>query len=179
MADIASLVNATHTAEAGVGRAADNYSARIEQVLGIIGAIEKNLRQKRERIEEIRARHEGLALQYRQLGKSLDSATADLTQQFAAIISDLGSDVAITKLLAGDASATVVGSNLDPEKPELPPVPECVREVQGTPNEEQVNLDTFQAGFIRMLKKPRRSTAKSARGKEDATTMTGGVRVVR
>ncbi len=155
MTGIASLVNATHTAEDGLARAADNYSARIEQTLGMIEAIEKNLREKRKRIEEIQTRHENLALQYRQLGKTLDSATADLTQQIADVISDLGNDGAIAKLLAGGASATVVGSDLDPEKPELPPIPECVREVQGTPNEERVNLDAFQAGLTRILKKPR------------------------
>ncbi len=153
MTDIVSLVNATHTAEEGLARAADNYSARIEQILGIIEAIEKNLRQNRERIEEIRARHEGLALQYRQLGKSLDSATVDLTQKFAGIINDLGNDVAIAKLLARDTPAPATASNLAPEKPESPAIPEFLGEVQGTPNEEQV-----KAGFDRMLKKRRRST---------------------
>ena len=153
MTDIVSLVNATHTAEEGLARAADNYSARIEQILGIIEAIEKNLRQNRERIEEIRARHEGLALQYRQLGKSLDSATFDLTQKFAGIINDLGNDVAIAKLLARDTPAPATASNLAPEKPESPAIPEFLGEVQGTPNEEQV-----KAGFDQMLKKRRRST---------------------
>ncbi len=152
------------TAEEDLARAADNYSTRIEQTLGMIKAVEKNLREKRKRIEEIQTRHEDLALQYRQLGKSLDSATVGLTQQFAGVISDLGNDGAISKLPAGGASATVVGSNLDPEKPELPPIPECVGEVQGTPNEEQVNLDAFQAGLTRILKKPRGSTAKSSHG---------------
>jgi hypothetical protein len=103
------------TAEEDLARAADNYSTCIEQTLGMIETIEKNLREKRKRIEEIQTRHEDLALQYRQLGKSLDSATADLTQQFAGVISDLGNDGAISKLPAGDASATVVGSNLTPE----------------------------------------------------------------
>ena len=173
MTDIASLVNATHIAEEGLARVADNYSARIEQILGMIEATEENLRQKRKRIEEIQTRHEDLALQYRQLGKSLDSATADLPQQIADVISDLGNDGAIAKLLAGGASATVVGSNLDPEKPELPPIPECVGEVQGIPNEEQVNFDAFQAGLTRMLKKPRRSTAKSARGEKEPKSVSG------
>ncbi len=153
------------TAEEGLARAADNYSTRIEHTLGMIETIEKNLREKRKRIEEIQPRHEDLALQDRQLGKSLDSATADLTQHFAGVISDLGNDGAISKLLSDGASATAVGSNLDPNKPELPPVPECVREAQGTPNEEQVNMGTFQAGFNRMLNKPRGSTAKSSDGK--------------
>ncbi len=103
------------TAEEALARAADNYSTRIEQTLGMIEAIEKNLREKRKRIEEIQTRHEDLALQYRQLGKSLDSATANLAQQFAGVIGDLGNDGAISKLLAGGASATVVGSNLAPE----------------------------------------------------------------
>ncbi len=39
MTDIVSLVNATHTAEERLARAADNYSARIEQTLGIIEAM--------------------------------------------------------------------------------------------------------------------------------------------
>ncbi len=140
------------TADEGLARAADNYSARIEQKLGMIKAIEKNLREKRKRIEEIQTRHEDLAFQYRQLDKSLDSATADLTQQFAGVISDLGNDGAISKLLADGASATVVGSNLAPEKSELPPVPERVREAQGTPNEEEVDLDFLRVSSKRMLK---------------------------
>ena len=140
MTDIASLVNATHTAEEGLARAADNYSARIEQILGVIEAIELNLRQRRERIEELQARHEGLALHYRQLGKSVDSATADLTQRFAAVLSNLGSNVAIAKLLAGDAPAPATDSNLAPEKSALSRIAECVGEAQGTPNEVQVNF---------------------------------------
>ncbi len=153
------------TAEEALARAADNFSTRIEQTLGMIETIEKSLREKRKRIEEIQTRHEDLALQYRQLGKSLDSATADLTQQFAGVISDLGNDDAISKLLADGASATAVGSNLAPKKPELPPIPECVREIQESSNKDEVNLDSLQAGFNRMLKKPRGSTAKSSDGR--------------
>ena len=161
------------TAEEDLARAADNYSTRIEQTLGMIETIEKNLREKRKRIEEIQTRHEDLALQYRQLGKSLDSATADLTQQFAGVISDLGNDGAISKLPAGDASATVVGSNLTPEKSELPPVPERVREARGTPNEEEVDPDSLQADFNRMLKKSRRAAAKSAHRKLNLSPVSG------
>ncbi len=173
MINIASFVNATHTAEDGVARAADNYSCCIEQTLRMIEAIEKNLREKRKRLEEIQTRHEDLALQYRQLGKSLDSATADLPQQIADVIGDLGNDGAIAKLLAGDAPALATASNLAPEKPELPPIPECVGEVQGTLNEEQVNFDAFRAGFNRILKKPRQSTAKSARGEKEPKSVSG------
>ncbi len=161
------------TAEEDLARAADNYSTRIEQTLGMIETIEKNLREKRKRIEEIQTRHEDLALQYGQLGKSLDSATADLTQQFAGVISDLGNDGAISKLPAGDASATVVGSNLTPEKSEFLSVPECVREIQDSSNKDETNLDSLQAAFIRKLKKPRRSTAKSARGEKEPKSVSG------
>ncbi len=114
-----------------------------------------------------------MALQYRQLGKSLDSATADLAQQFAGVIGDLGSDVAIAKLLAGGAPAPVAAANMAPGPPDLPPVPECVREAQGTPNEEEVDLDSLQAGFNRILKKPRRSTAKSAHRKLNLRPVSG------
>ena len=153
------------TAEEDLARAADNYSTRIEQTLGMIETIEKNLREKRKRIEEIQTRHKDLALQYGQLGKSLDSATADLAQQFAGVITDLGNDGAISKLLAGGAFTTVFGSNLTPEKSELPPVPECVREIQDSSNEDEANLDSLQSAFIRKLKKPRRSNSKSAHRK--------------
>jgi exonuclease VII large subunit len=165
MTDIASIVNATHAAEENFARAADNYSTRIEQTLRMIKAVEKNLREKRKRVEEIQTRHEDLALQYRQLGTSLDSATADLTQQFAGVISDLGNDGAISKLLAVGASTTVVGSNLTPEKSELPPVPECVREIQDSSNDDETNLDPLQSAFIRKLKNRRRSNSKSAHRK--------------
>jgi len=118
--------------DAGLARAADNYSARIKQILGMIETAEKSLREKRKRIEKIQVRHEDLALKYRQLGQSLDSATTDLAQQFADV-GDLGSDVAIAKPLADGAPAPVAASNMAPEPPDLPPVSECVRKAQGTP----------------------------------------------
>ncbi len=153
MTDIASFVKVTNTGAEELTRAADNYSTRIEQTLGMIEAIEKNLREKRKRIEEIQARHEDLELQYRQLGKSLDSATAELTQHFAGVISNLGNDGAISKPLACGASATVVGSSLAPEKPELPPIPECTPEVQESSNEDGVILDSLQTAFNRRVKR--------------------------
>ena len=103
------------TAEEGFARAAGIYSTRIEQTLGMIETIEKNLREKRKRIEEIQTRHKDLALQYGQLGKSLDSATADLAQQFAGVITDLGNDGAISKLPVGGAPATVFFSKFTPK----------------------------------------------------------------
>ncbi len=121
-----------HIGDAGLARAADTYSARIKQILGMIETVEKSLREKRKRIEEIQVRHEDLALKYRQLGQSLDSATTDLAQQFADV-GDLGSDVAIAKLLAGAAPAPVAASNMAAEPPDLPPVCERVRKAQGTP----------------------------------------------
>jgi hypothetical protein len=105
----------------------DNYSARIEKILEKIETVEKGLREKRKRIEEIQVRIE----EYKQLGQSLDSAMTDFVQQFADV-GDLGSDVAIAKLFADGAPAPVAASNMAPEPPDLPPVSESDRKAQGS-----------------------------------------------
>ncbi len=141
-----------HIGDPGLFRAADNNSARIKQILGMIETVENSLREKRKRIEKIQVRHEDLGLKYRQLGQSLDSATTDLARQFGDVTGDLGCDVTISKPLAGAAPAPVAASNMAPEPPDLPLVSDTVRKTQGTPNDEEVDLDFLQAGSKRMLK---------------------------
>ena len=94
-----------------------------------------------------------MALEYTQLGQSLDSASTDLARQFGDVIGDLGSDAAIAKPRAGGAPAPVAASNMAAEPPDLPPGSECVRKARGTPNEAEIDLDFLQAGSKRMLKK--------------------------
>ena len=142
-----------HIGDAGLAGAADHYSARIKQILGMIETVENSLREKRKRIEEMQVRHEDLALEYTQLGQSLDSASTDLARQFGDMIGDLGSDAAIAKPRAGGAPAAAAASNMALEPADLPAVSECVRKARGTPNEAEIDLDFLQAGSKRMLKK--------------------------
>ncbi len=79
-------------AEPDLASAVGNYSASVEQTLSVIEAIEETLRHKRRQIEEIQTRQKASALEYRQLGGFLESATKDLAHQFAGIISDLETD---------------------------------------------------------------------------------------
>ncbi len=95
--DIASQMQSVERAEPDLASAVGNYSTSVDQTLGVIDAIEATLQQKRRQIEEIQARQEILALEYRQLGRSLDTATKDLAQQFTDIITDLETDKAIAK----------------------------------------------------------------------------------
>lgn len=90
--DIASQMRSVKDAEPDLARAVGDYSASVEQTLGVIEAIEKTLLGKRRQIDEIQARQRVLAREYSDLGKSLQSATHDLAQQFARIISDLETD---------------------------------------------------------------------------------------
>ena len=83
----------------------------------------------------------------------MQKPTAELTQHFAGVISNVGNDGAISKPLAGGASATVVGSSLAPEKPELPPIPECTPEIQESSNEDGVILDSLKTAFNRKVKR--------------------------
>ena len=87
--DIASQMQSVARAETDLARMVGDYSATVENTLCVIEIIEETLQQKRKQIAEIQARQEALALEYRQLGRSLDSATKDLAQQFSDIIKDL------------------------------------------------------------------------------------------
>jgi hypothetical protein len=87
--DIASQMRSVKQAEPDLASAVGNYSTSVDHTLGVIEAIEATLQRKRRQIEEIQARQEILALEYRQLGRSLDTATKDLADQFIDIIADL------------------------------------------------------------------------------------------
>ncbi len=104
--DIASQMQSVKQAGPDLASAVGSYSTSVDQTLGVIEAIEATLQQKRRQIEEIQARQEMLALEYRQLGRSLDTATKDLAQQFADIITDLETDKAIAKPPADKAPET-------------------------------------------------------------------------
>ena len=108
--DIASQMQSVEQAGPDLASAVGSYSASVDQTLGVIEAIEATLQQKRRQIEEIQARQEILALEYRQLGRSLDTATKDLAEQFFDIIANLESDMAIAKPPAGQARETSVTS---------------------------------------------------------------------
>jgi chromosome segregation ATPase len=90
--DIASQMESVKRAEPDLVGAVGDYSASVAQALGMIEAIEAKVQQKREQIEEIQARQELLAREYRQLGETLDTATKDLAEEFFEIIADLEAD---------------------------------------------------------------------------------------
>ena len=108
--DIARQMQSVEQAGPDLASAVGSYSTSVDQTLGVIEAIEATLQQKRRQIEEIQARQEILALEYRQLGRSLDTATKDLAEQFFDIIANLESDMAIAKPPAGQARETSVTS---------------------------------------------------------------------
>jgi primosomal replication protein N len=91
--DIASQMRSVKQAKPDLASAVGNYSVSIEQTLSVIEAIEATLQHKRRQIEEIQTRQEALALEYRKLGRSLESETKDMAQQFAGFISDLETDI--------------------------------------------------------------------------------------
>lgn len=102
--DIAGQMQSVARAETDLARMVGDYSATVDNTLCVIEIIEETLQQKRKQIAEIQARQEALALEYRQLGRSLDSATRDLAQQFSDIIKDLETDGPISGPTAGPIS---------------------------------------------------------------------------
>ncbi len=162
--DIASQMQSVKQAEPDLARMVGNYSTSVEQTLGVIEAIETTLQQKRRQIEEIQARQEMLALEYRQLGRSLGTATKDLARQFADIITDLETDKPVAKAPADEARETSetgtetpadkapetseisteppagstletgAASGLDLETSDLPPVPEFLGNRENHPD---------------------------------------------
>ncbi len=101
--DIASQMSSVKAAESDLARAVGTYSASVEHTLSVIEAIEQTVQRKRRQIDEIRARQDVLAREYRELGKSLDSAAKDLAQQFAGIIRDLEKDLPLAGPPADEA----------------------------------------------------------------------------
>ena len=104
--DVASQMQSVSRAESDLARTVGNCSTSVEQTLDVIEAIEATLQHKRRQIEEIQARQEILALEYWQLGRSLDTATKDLAQQFTDIITNLETDKPIAKPPADVAPKT-------------------------------------------------------------------------
>jgi uncharacterized phage infection (PIP) family protein YhgE len=160
--DIASQMQSVEQAGPDLASAVGDYSTSVDQTLGVIEALEATLQQKRRQIEEIQTRQEILALEYRQLGRSLDTATKDLAQQFADIITDLETDKAIAKPPADQARETSEtsgpiaeppadstpetdeASGLDLETSDLPPVPEFLggRQDSSDPMDDITSRDT-------------------------------------
>lgn len=99
--DIASQIKSVARAETDLARMVGDYSATVENTLCVIDIIEETLQQKRKQIAEIQARQEALALEYRQLGRTLDAATKDLALQFSDIIKDLETDRSLAGPIAG------------------------------------------------------------------------------
>ncbi len=142
--DIASQMQSVGQAGPDLASAVGDYPTSVDQTLGVIESIEATLQQKRRRIEEIQARQEILALEYRQLGRSLDTATKDLAQQFADIITDLETDKAIAKPPADSTPETDEASGLDLETSDLPPVPAFLggRRDSSDPLDDNTSRDT-------------------------------------
>ncbi len=113
--DIASQMR---LAEPNHASALGHYSPSVEQTLSVIEAIENKLQHKRRQIEEIQTRYEALALESREIGRTLESATKDLAEQFAGIISDLETDIPIE------------ASDLGLETSDLPPLPKFLGDRQ-------------------------------------------------
>jgi chromosome segregation ATPase len=116
--DIASQMRLVKKAEPNHASALGHYSPSVEQTLSVIEAIENKLQHKRRQIEEIQTRYEALALESREIGRTLESATKDLAQQFAGIISDLETDIPIE------------ASDLGLETSDLPPLPKFLGDRQ-------------------------------------------------
>ena len=104
--DIASQMQSVTQAGPGLTGALGDYAASVAQTLGVIDAIETALQQKRQQIEEIQARQEILAREYRQLGITLDAATKDLAEQFIDIIADLETGQSIAPADSGPIEET-------------------------------------------------------------------------
>ncbi len=143
--DIASQMQSVEQAGPDLASAVGNYSTSVDQTLGVIEAIEATLQQKRRQIEEIQTRQEALALEYRKLGRSLESETKDMAQQFAGFISDLETDIPIAEPPADKAPETSEASaeplvdstpetgealDLGLETLDLPPVPKFLSDRQ-------------------------------------------------
>ena len=143
--DIASRMRSVKQAEPDLARVVSKCSASVEQTLSVIEAIEATLQHKRRQIEVIQTRHEALALKYRKLGRSLESETKDMAQQFASFISDLETDIPIAKPPADKAPETSEASaeplvdstpesgealDLGLETSDLPPVPKFLSDRQ-------------------------------------------------
>ena len=121
--------------EQDFSRVADNYSASIKQSLSVVRVLENMLQEKRERIEEIQTRHEDLAREYRQLGRTLDSLTLDLAQLCSSVIDDLRSDDEIAKPDANNASAPTANSDSAPQRLNFLPIPKFFSDAR-KPSEE-------------------------------------------
>lgn len=143
--DIASQMRLVKQAKPDLASAVGNYSVSIEQTLSVIEAIEATLQHTRRQIEEIQTREEALALEYRKLGRSLESETKDMAQQFAGFISDLETDIPIAEPPADKAPETSEASaeplvdstpetgealDLGLETSDLPPVPKFLSDRQ-------------------------------------------------
>lgn len=114
--DIANQMRSVKEAEPDLARAVGNYSASVEQTLGVIQAIEETLQHKRRQIDEIQARQAVLAREYKALGETLELATKDLAQQFTGIIRGLEVDLPIaTSLAEGPAGIGETVAGLPPE----------------------------------------------------------------
>lgn len=107
------MVMPTHGGEHPDPATEETYSAPIGQTAVLIKAIEEALQDERRRIAGLQAHYETLAIKYGKLCKSLDSAAADLIQQFTGIMSDLEADVSPAGSLPDDASEPIEPSDLD------------------------------------------------------------------
>jgi chromosome segregation ATPase len=114
--NIASQMRSVEQAGPDLASTVGSYSTSVDRTLSAIDAIESTLQRKRRQIEEIQARQEILALEYRQLGRSLDTATKDLADQFIDIIADLETDKPAAELPVEPSADEARETNASAEK---------------------------------------------------------------
>jgi hypothetical protein len=167
MTDVASLENASRSAKESIDHAANDYSACVERLLRVMTIIEETLRERRGRIEAIRTRHQDLVREYRQLGKSLEAETSDLARKFTGVISDLGTDVEIVRLLLGDGAAAASTADLAVDLTEPSAVPDRDQDAGQLPDGERDEPVSLRPALDRILKRANLQRAEAV-APEDA-----------
>lgn len=164
--DIASQMQSVKCAEPDLMGAVGDYSVSVAQTLDVIEAIEATLQQKRGQIQEIQARQEILAREYRQLGRTLDAAARDLAEQFIDIIADLESgqfaaaeEFALTQNSV--AAETTNGSGLGSPGTRPPEANQSAASVSGVEAPAEIASGAREAEFERSAEKTAEATAET------------------
>lgn len=136
-----------------------DYSTSVKRTLGVIEAMETTLQDKRAQIEEIQARQRALAQEYKELGRTLETASRDLAQKFSVIITDLETDRASGEPLADKASGSGGISALDLDLADLPPVPEFLGGRQDILDKKKEGVAPVKSGPRAWWKNSKKSKA--------------------
>ena len=123
-----------------LARRFEDCSTSIQQIIHCIETAEAQLREKRQTIEEIRARHEALA------------------GELELAVSDLGNILSAHGMLLEDASVSMSPERLGSSNPEnVSEHPHYKHEI----SDEDVDPVSLKAGVIRVLERKRRSDVKA------------------